>query len=194
MHQQDVEALKKTHPLLLYQDFLSTVSLAIAMRTDMPPFADVRVRRAISHAIDRQALIDAVWVKGEPTPAVTRGLIGWSLPIEQLGEGAKYYQYDPKEARRLLAEAGFPNGLKTQLTVTAGFGRDLLDDAQLVQRFLKDVGIDVELKKSRSMARMWPRRSRASSRAWCEAPSASPGNRIAHCTRPMRPIHRGPRQ
>jgi peptide/nickel transport system substrate-binding protein len=43
-------------------------------------------------------------------------------------------------------EAGFPNGLKTQLTVTAGFGRDLLDDAQLVQRFLKDVGIDVELK------------------------------------------------
>jgi peptide/nickel transport system substrate-binding protein len=146
VRQQDVEALKKTHPLLLYQDFLSTVSQAISMRTDMSPFADVRVRRAISHAIDRQALIDAVWVKGEPTPAVTRGLIGWSLPIEQLGEGAKYYQYDPKEARRLLAEAGFPNGLKTQLTVTAGFGRDLLDDAQLVQRFLKDVGIDVELK------------------------------------------------
>jgi peptide/nickel transport system substrate-binding protein len=146
VRQQDVEALKKTHPSLVYQDFLSNVTGAIFLRTDMPPFNDVRVRRAISRAIDRQALIDAVWVKGEPTPAVARGLVNWSLPIEQLGEGAKYYQYDPKEARGLLAEAGFPTGFKTQLTVTPGFGRDLLDDAQLVQRFLKDVGIEAELK------------------------------------------------
>ena len=70
----------------------------------------------------------------------------WSLPIDQLGAGAKYYQYDPKEARRLLAEAGYPKGFKTQLTVTTGYGRDLVDDAQLVQRYLKDVGIEAELK------------------------------------------------
>ena len=81
------------------------------MRTDMPPFNDVRVRRAISHAIDRQALIEAVWGRGAPTPAVSRGLVEWSLPIDQLGAGAKYYQYDPKEARRLLAEAGLSQGL-----------------------------------------------------------------------------------
>ena len=116
------------------------------MRTDMPPFNDVRVRRAISHAIDRQGLIDAVWVRGAPTPAVARGLVEWSLPIDQLGVGAKYYQYDPKEARRLLAEAGYPTGFKTQITVTPGFGRDLIDDAQLVQQYLKDVGIEAEMK------------------------------------------------
>ena len=116
------------------------------MRTDQPPFNDVRVRRAISHAIDRQAIIEAVCVRGEPTPAVARGLAEWSLPIDQLGEGAKYYQYDPKEARRLLAEAGFPKGFKTQLTATGGYGRDLLDAVQLVQRYLKDVGIEAELK------------------------------------------------
>jgi len=104
------------------------------------------VRRAISHAIDRQGLIEAVWGRGEPTPAVARGLVEWSLSIDQLGAGAKYYQYDPKEARRLLAEAGYPNGLKTQLTATTGLGRDLIDDAQLVQHYLKDVGIEVELK------------------------------------------------
>jgi peptide/nickel transport system substrate-binding protein len=116
------------------------------MRTDMPPFTDVRVRRAISHAIDRQGLIEAVWGRGEPTAAVGRGLTEWALPIDQLGAGAKYYQYDPKEARRLLAAAGYPKGFKTQLTVTSGLGRDLVDDAQLVQRFLKDVGIEAELK------------------------------------------------
>src|SRR5207245_6756929 len=92
--------------------------------------------------------------RGEPTPAVARGLTEWSLPIDQLGAGAKYYQYDPKEARRLLAEAGLPKGFKTQLTVTTGLTRDLVDDAQLVQRFLKDVGIEAELKLQESGAYM----------------------------------------
>src|SRR5215510_3929556 len=146
VRQQDLEALKKSHPHLKYQDFMSQSSSAITMRTDMPPFNDVRVRRAISHAIDRQGLIEAVWVRGEPTPSVSRGLVEWSLPIDRLGAGAKYYQYDPREARRLLAAAGYPNGFKTQLTVSPGYGRDLLDDAQLVQQYLKDVGIEAEMK------------------------------------------------
>jgi peptide/nickel transport system substrate-binding protein len=146
VRQQDLDATKKSHPNLVYQDVVSNVPGVIYMRTDQPPFNDVRVRRAISHAIDRQGLIEAVWGRGEPTPAVARGLVEWSLSIDQLGAGAKYYQYDPKEARRLLAEAGYPNGLKTQLTVTTGLGRDLIDDTQLVQHYLKDVGIEVELK------------------------------------------------
>jgi peptide/nickel transport system substrate-binding protein len=146
VRQQDLEALKKTHPHLHYQDILSIVTQVIMMRTDQPPFIDVRVRRAISHAIDRQGLIEAVWGRGAPTSAVGRGLVEWALPVDQLGAGAKYYQYDPQEAKRLLAEAGYPNGFKTQLTVTTGLGRDLVDDAQLVQRFLKDVGIEADLK------------------------------------------------
>src|SRR3989475_3352675 len=146
VRQQDLETLKKSHPHLVYQDYLAQSAGVINMRTDMPPFTDVRVRRAISHAIDRQALIEAVWGRGAPTAAVTRGLVEWSLPIDQLGAGAKYYQYDPKEARRLLAEAGDPKGFKTQLTVTNGLGRGQVDDAQLVQRFLKEVGIEAELK------------------------------------------------
>jgi len=146
VRQQDLEALQKSHPHLVYRDFLSQTTQAIMMRTDMAPFNDVRVRRAISHAIDRQALIEAVWGRGAPTAAVSRGLVEWSVPIDQLGVGAKYYQYDPKESRRLLAEAGFPKGFKTQLTATPGYGRDLVDDVQLVQRFLKDVGIEAELK------------------------------------------------
>jgi peptide/nickel transport system substrate-binding protein len=146
VRQQDLDSLKKTHPHLMYRDFQSQSGSGITMRTDMPPFNDVRVRRAISHAIDRQALIEAVWGRGEPTPAVSRGLVEWSLPIEQLGAGAKYYQYDPKEARRLLAEAGYPKGFKTPLIVSSGYGRDLLDDVQMIMRFLKDVGIEAELK------------------------------------------------
>ena len=75
-----------------------------------------------------------------------RGLQEWSLPVDQLGAGAKYYQYDPKEAKRFLAEAGFPNGLKTSLHATGGYGPDFLDAVQLVQRSLKDIGVEAELK------------------------------------------------
>jgi peptide/nickel transport system substrate-binding protein len=146
VRQADLDALKRSHPQLIYQDFLSNVATTIWMRTDQFPFTDVRVRRAISHAIDRQAIIEAIPIRGEPTGAVARGLAEWSLPVEQLGEGAKYYQYDPKEARRLLAEAGFLKGLKTQFTATPGYGHDLIDAAQLVLHYLKEVGIEAELK------------------------------------------------
>jgi ABC-type transport system substrate-binding protein len=131
VRQQDLEAVKKTHPHLHFQDFLLNSTGALFMRTDQPPFNDARVRRAISHAIDRQGLIEAVWGRGEPTSAVGRGLAEWSLSIDKLGAGARYYQYSPKEARRLSSEAGFPTGLKTQLHVTSGYGRDLVDAFQL---------------------------------------------------------------
>jgi peptide/nickel transport system substrate-binding protein len=146
VRQADLEALKHSHPHLRYQDMQSNTATTIWMRTDKPPFHDVRVRQAISQAIDRQGLIDAVWMRGQPSPAIAPGLAEWSLPIDQLGEGAKYYQYDPKAAKRLLAEAGYPRGLKTTLTTTGGYGRDLIDAAQMVQRYLKEVGLEAELK------------------------------------------------
>jgi len=146
VRQQDLESLKKSQPQLGYRDWVSNVTQGIYMRSDKPPFNDVRVRRAISHAIDRQAIIESVYIKGEPTPAIGRGLTEWSPRIDQLGPGAKYYRHDPREARRLLAEAGFAGGLKTQLTATPGYGIDLVDAVQLAQRQLKESGIDAELK------------------------------------------------
>jgi len=146
VRQQDLAALQHSHPHFIYRDFLSQVPHVIFMRTDQPPFNDVRVRRAVSHAIDRQAIIDAVYPRGEPTSAVPRSLTEWSLPVDQLGAGATYYQYNPQAAKRLLAEAGFPHGFKTQLTATTGYGPDFLDAVQLVQHSLKDIGMEAALK------------------------------------------------
>jgi peptide/nickel transport system substrate-binding protein len=146
VRQPDLESLKQSHPHLRYQDIQATNATVIWMRTDKPPFTDVRVRRAISHAIDRQGMIEAVWMRGVLSPAVPPGLAEWSLPMEQLGEGARYYRYDPEEARRLLAEAGYSKGLKTTLTTTNGYGRDLIDAVQMALRDLKDVGMEAELK------------------------------------------------
>jgi peptide/nickel transport system substrate-binding protein len=146
VRQQDLDAMQKSHPHLIYQDVLGINTANIFMRADQAPFNDVRVRRAISQAIDRQGLIEAVYLRGAPSLAVAPGLAAWSLPIDQLGEGARYYQHNPQEARRLLAEAGFPKGFKTLLHTSGGWGPDFVDVAQLVQRYLKDVGIEAELK------------------------------------------------
>ena len=82
------------------------------MRTDQAPFNDVRVRRAISQAVDRQGSSTPSF-SGRAEPAMSPGLAEWSPPSTSSARGRKYYQHDPQEARRLLAEAGFPNGLKT---------------------------------------------------------------------------------
>src|SRR5438093_80277 len=138
--------LKQKRPNLKTVEFPSAVMSHISMRTDAKPFSDVRVRQAMSLAIDRQAIIDAVFEGvGVINPPVPAALREWSVPMDKLGEGAKYYAYDPAEAKRLLAAAGYPNGFPASMCFTTYGSTILVDSMQLVQKSLKDVGIDVRL-------------------------------------------------
>jgi oligopeptide transport system substrate-binding protein len=87
-----------------YRDYVFGPYLTVeylALRTTMPPFNDVRVRRAISMAINRQILADR-------SPG-QQALTSFSPPMEGY-RPVQGTDYNPDEARRLLAEAGFPNG------------------------------------------------------------------------------------
>ena len=140
------DTVKPRRPNLRTAEFPSNVMSHISMRTDRPPFNDVRVRQAMSLAIDRQAIVDAVLEGvGVFNPPVPAALKDWSIPIDQLGEGAKYYKYDPVEARRLLAAAGHPRGFPASVCFTTYGDNVLVDSAQLVLKYLKDVGIDAKL-------------------------------------------------
>jgi peptide/nickel transport system substrate-binding protein len=140
------DTVKPRRPNLRTAEFPSNVMAHISMRTDRPPFNDVRVRQAMSLAIDRQAIVDAVLEGvGVFNPPVPAALKDWSIPIDQLGEGAKYYKYDPVEARRLLAAAGHPRGFPASVCFTTYGDNVLVDSAQLVLKYLKDVGIDAKL-------------------------------------------------
>jgi peptide/nickel transport system substrate-binding protein len=138
--------LKQKRPNLKTVEFPSNVMNHISMRTDQKPFSDPRVRHAMSLAIDRKAIIDSVFEGiGVYNPAVPAALKEWSLPVDQLGEGAKFFKHDPKEAKRLLAAAGYPNGFPASTCFTTYGSTIQVDMAQLVVKNLKDVGIETKL-------------------------------------------------
>ena len=143
---QMAETLRTRRPGLKVAEFTSNVVSDIFMRTDRPPFHDVRVRQAVSLALDRKGFIDAtlegVGVVNGPMPAA---LTDWALPISELGEGAKYYRYDPAEAKRLLAAAGHPKGFSGNVCFATYGSTQLVDQMQLVLKYLKDVGIEAKL-------------------------------------------------
>ena len=140
------DGLKTKRPQLRTMEFPSNVMSHISMRADQKPFADVRVRQAMSMAIDRQRIIDDILEGvGVVNPPVPAALKEWTVPIDQLGEGAKYYKYDPAEAKRLLAAAGYANGFPGSVCFTTYGSTVLVDSMQLVLKNLKDVGIDAKL-------------------------------------------------
>ncbi|HYD33460.1 MAG TPA: peptide-binding protein, partial [Methylophilaceae bacterium] len=117
------------------------------------PFNDIRVRKALNYAINKQELIDGVLLGlGEPVASPYKPGTRWSNP--QL----KPYPYDPQRARELLRSAGFDdhdndgildrNGEPFSFEILTNNGnrqREL--SAVLIQRRLKEIGIDASIRK-----------------------------------------------
>jgi peptide/nickel transport system substrate-binding protein len=140
------DTLKQKRPRLQTAEYPTSVMSHIYMRTDKPPFSDIRVRRAMSLAINRQGIIDAVYEGvGALNPPVPAALKDWSVPMDQLGEGGRWYKYDLAQAKKLMAEAGYANGFPTTMEFTTYGSQILIDMSQLVLKGLKDIGIDAKL-------------------------------------------------
>ena len=108
------------------------------------PFHDERVRRALNHAINKQAIIDNL-LTGEED--VSYGLYPSMIasPIEAL-RAIGPYAYDPDLAKSLLAEAGHADGLSTTLYYPPAWAAPYGPIALAVQQDFAAVGVDVELR------------------------------------------------
>ncbi|MCX7324318.1 MAG: ABC transporter substrate-binding protein [Hyphomicrobiales bacterium] len=106
------------------------------------PFADARIRRAVAHAVKREDIVQAAFFgRGRPLEGVPiiEGTPWWDAEL------SKGWRYDPAEAKRLLADAGAPNGFQTVMLATAQFGMHK-DTAEVVQQHLAAIGIQCELR------------------------------------------------
>ncbi len=101
------------------------------------PFNDLRVRQAIAHALDREAIIDGLF--GHGTPIGTHFAPHHPAYVDLVG----LYPYDPEKAKALLAEAGYPEGFEATLKLPPpAYARR---GGEIVAAQLADIGIQVEL-------------------------------------------------
>ena len=107
------------------------------------PFLDIRVRRAANHAINRQSIIDNLFLGvGEQALMVYSGVPGYPS-AEQKQE--VLFEYDVEKAKALMAEAGYADGFDIKLFWTPDWGGELSPDlALLVAQDLQAVGIRAE--------------------------------------------------
>jgi peptide/nickel transport system substrate-binding protein len=113
------------------------LSMDAAGRSGETPFTDVRVRRAVNHAINREELVNAL-LRGNSTPIHTPCFPSQFGCVE---EAATQYEFDPDKARALLEEAGYPDGFSTEFYAY----RDR-EYAEAIMNYLNNVGIEVDFK------------------------------------------------
>ncbi len=117
------------------------VALNNYQKADGPPnpFADVRVRRAVNYAVDNEAINEFILsgVGRAMDAPIAPGVFGYQ-PIFT-------YEYNPERARQLLAEAGYPNGFRTQLYAPSGRYLKDIEVAEAIQAQLAEVGIIADI-------------------------------------------------
>lgn len=107
------------------------------------PLDNPLVRKAIGHAIDREAWADYYDILSGPLTAIVPEEFFGALPYDQIPVELRY-SFDPDLARELLAEAGYPDGF--QIQALSSERDDYLTAMLMVQDMVRDVGIDIDLR------------------------------------------------
>jgi peptide/nickel transport system substrate-binding protein len=110
---------------------------------NVKPFDNLKVRQAIQMSLDRDGMARTFSSPGYKLSGPIPPNIFGGLSPEESG---KLTPYDPTAAKKLLAEAGYPNGFDVILTTTDGYGPVITNRAQWVQEDLKKIGITATLK------------------------------------------------
>jgi dipeptide transport system substrate-binding protein len=139
----DLEAIKKDPNVQILDQAGLNIGY-LAYQTTKKPFDDVRVRKAVNMAINKKAIVDAVFL-GSGIPAKN------PIPpsMWSYNDSVKEDEYNPDAAKKLLAEAGYPNGLETDLwamPVQRPYNPNARRIAELMQADLAKVGVKAEIK------------------------------------------------
>jgi len=109
----------------------------LGFNCEKKPFNDPRVRKALSYAIDREKMLSSI-MDSRGVPAA-----GPIPPILRKFPVREKYSYDPVKAKKLLKEAGYPDGFSMKIYQTADI--ENLNLCQVVQSYLKDINIRADI-------------------------------------------------
>ena len=149
---EQVESLQRTNPEIDLWPWLLRSDYCFGMNTQLPPFDDIRVRKAMQMALDLEK-INLTFFKGYGDP-VPQGLLSRDLgpefatPFEEWPEEVKKgYTYDPAGAEALLDEAGLPrdaDGIRFKTELLWPSSRPV-SYAELAAAYWGEIGVDVEI-------------------------------------------------
>lgn len=117
----------------------------IQLRCDLEPFSDIRVRTAMQMAMNLPEIAKGYYkgidwkpwgTAGTEVHAINNPFDTWPKELQE------EYTYNPEKAKKLLAEAGYPNGFKTSCLSASVMDLQLL---QIMQSYLKDINIDMAI-------------------------------------------------
>ncbi|GHS97455.1 diguanylate phosphodiesterase [Synergistales bacterium] len=136
---QDFERVKSDGKFVMYEKPGISTNY-YGFNVSIKPFSDKRVRKALNHAVDIDALTDSLYFG---MAVKTRGPLSEQVWGFDTTLPADPYPYDVEKAKALLAEAGYPNGFKTKLYAsTQSLTRSI---AEFFQGFYAEVGIECEV-------------------------------------------------
>ena len=113
----------------------------VFMNQNVEPLNDVRVRKAIQMAIDRQTILDELYAgRGKVENGLfANGMIGYNESLPAI-------PYDPEQAKQLLAEAGYPDGFTIELGNDSSNSELRNTVTEIIQAQLAEVGINLDIK------------------------------------------------
>jgi peptide/nickel transport system substrate-binding protein len=138
-----VDPIKRNPDLAVVKTESARVMFIGLVNTRPGPLQDQRVRQAVNYAVDVQAIIDSLLLKN----GIRSGDVNGHL-LRLLGHDFKsrLYDYNPKKAVQLLAEAGYPKGFEIDMDTPNGRYSMDRDIAQIVAAQLSQVGIKVNVR------------------------------------------------
>ena len=146
-----VESLQRTNPEIVIDPLISRSNNGLGMNVQLPPFDDIRVRKALQMAINLEE-IGSAYYKGYadmvPQGSANRAFRCCVTQFEDWPEDVKkVFDYDPEGAEALLDDAGYPrdaDGIRFQTSLAHVDSYDL-NYVQLVASYWAKIGVDVEI-------------------------------------------------